>query len=178
MPDIGFIPLPYGCRDIRLYPLTGETPGTGVDMPNAQTLSFAEAESFDELRGDDGLVAIHGKGPAVDWELENGGISFEAVQTMYGGTITVTGTTPNQIKTYSKKATDVRPYFKVEGQSISDSGGDFHVVIYRCKATGDLKGQEKEGAFWITGAKGKALGRSSDQLLYELLQNESPVAIP
>jgi hypothetical protein len=176
--SLDFIALPYGCHDVRLYPLTGETPGTGVDLPNSQTFSFDEAEAFDELKGDDNLVAIHGKGPAVDWALDNGGISFEAVQTIYGGTITVTGTTPNQVKKFSKKATDVRPYFKVEGQAVSDSGGDFHVIIYRCKATGNLKGVAKEGTFWITGAQGKALGRASDQLLYDMVQNETQVNIP
>src|SRR4051794_6860410 len=100
---IGFTPLPYGLRDVRLYPLTAETPGAGVDLPNGRTLTFAEAESFDELRGDDGLVAVHGKGPSVDWELEEGGISLAAVQVIYGGTITTTGTTPNQVQKFTKK---------------------------------------------------------------------------
>ncbi len=175
---ISFIPLPYGLRDVALYPLTGETPGTAVHIPNNQTFAFAEAEQFDELRGNDGFVAIHGKGPQVDWELDHGGISFQAVQTMYGGTITTTGTTPNQKTTYAKKSTDVRPYFMVEGQAISDSGGDFHAKLYRCKANGDLKGDMKDGTFWITGAKGKAIGRSSDGALYDLIQNESVTAIP
>lgn len=175
---IGFIPLPYGLRDVRVYPLTAETPGSGVDLPNGRTLSFAEAESFDELRGDDGLVAVHGKGPSVDWELEEGGISLAAVQVIYGGTITTTGTTPNQVQKFTKKGTDLRPYFKVEGQAISDSGGDFHVVLYRCRATGDLKGELKDGAFWLTGAKGVALPRASDSTLYDLVQNESVTAVP
>lgn len=175
---IGFEPLPYGLHDVRLYALTGETPGTGVDLPNSQTFSFAEAEQMEQLRGDDALVALHGKGPEVNWELGNGGISLQAVQIMYAGTLTTTGTTPNQVTTLNKKNTDIRPYFQVIGQAISDSGGDFHVKLYRCKATGDLKGDMKDGTFWITDAKGTALGRVSDGAIYDLIQNESVVAIP
>lgn len=107
-------PLPFGLRDVKIFPLTGETPGTGIDLPNARTFSFSEAEDTEELRGDDGLVAVHGMGAAVDWELEAGGISFEAVAAMYGGTITETGVSPAAIKTFSKKDTDDRPYFRIE----------------------------------------------------------------
>lgn len=175
---ITFDPLPYGVRDIRVYPLTAETPGTGVDMPRARTLSFSEAEAFDELRGDDGLVAVHGKGPQVNWQIEQGGITFGALQVINGGTVTLSGTTPNQVSTYSKKGTDQRPYFKMEGQVISDSGGDFHVVLYRCRCTSDIKGDAKEGAFWLTQASGLSLPRTSDSKLYDLVQNESVTAIP
>lgn len=171
------VPLPFGLRDVKLRPLTGEVAGVGVDLPNARTFSFSEAEDFEELRGDDGVAAVRGLGSSVDWELEGGGISFEAVKTMYGGTITETGMTPNIIKKFSKKDTDARPYFQVEGQAISDSGGDFHVLLHKCRSTGELSGEMADGAFWLTGASGRAIGRASDRLIYELTQNETATAI-
>jgi hypothetical protein len=119
-------PLPFGLRDVKIRPFAPgtEVAGAAVDLPNARTFSFSEAEDFQELRGDDGLVAVHGQGAAVDWSLESGGVPFEAVKAMFGGTITETGVTPSQIKTFSKGGHDIRPYFQVEGQAISDSGGD------------------------------------------------------
>ena len=177
------IPLPYGIRDIKLTPYTDSaatTLGTGVDLPNGRTLTFSEVENFEELRGDDKLVATHGSGAQVEWELEAGGLSLEAVQAMYGGTITDTGTTPNQKKTFTKLATDSRPYFKVEGQAISDSGGDLHCVLYKCKATGDLSGEFADGAFFLTGAKGVALPATltgKTDVVYEFVQNETTAAI-
>lgn len=171
------VPLPFGLRDVGVYPLTGETPGTKVDFPNARTFSFSEAEDFEELRGDDGVVAVRGLGATVDWELEGGGYPFEAVKTMYGGTITETGTTPNMKKVFTKKDNDARPYFKVEGQAISDSGGDFHVMLPKCRATGELSGEMADGAFWLTGASGRAIARASDRVLYEFTQNETAAAI-
>jgi len=179
------IPLPFGLRDVKLTPYTDATAtvlaGSSVDLPNSRTLSFAESEEFEELRGDDRLVATHGAGPQVEWELEGGGVSLEAVQVMYGGTIGTTGTTPNQIKTLRKKVTDVRPYFKIEGQVISDSGGDLHAVIYRAKATDNLTGEFGDGQFFLTGASGTGLpcliaGPTLDAV-WDFVQNETAVAI-
>lgn len=179
------IPLPYGLRDVKITPYTdaGATTlaGTSIDLPNSRTFTFSESEDFEELRGDDGLVATRGKGASVAWELEGGGISLEAVAAMFGGVITSTGVTPAQVKTFVKKGTDTRPYFKVEGQAISDSGGDFHVAIHRCRATGDLSGEMADGAFWLTGASGVALPSlvpADASALYTFTQNETAVAIP
>ncbi len=182
------IPLPYGLRDVRITPFTDPTntayAALSIDLPNSQTFQFTDAEDFEDLRGDDKLQASHGKGTEPTWELGAGGISLEAWASIAGGTVTTTGVTPNQIKTYRKLITDIRPYFKVEGRAISDSGGDFHPVLYRCKATGDLNGSLEDGKFWITGAKGKGyslpatIGSIPADSVYDLVQNETAVAIP
>lgn len=179
------IPLPYGLRDVKITPYTDATAttlvGTSIDLPNSQTFTWTESEDFETLRGDDADQAIHGKGPALEWDLESGGISLEAYAAMAGGVVSTTGVTPNQIKTYRKLITDQRPYFKVEGQAISDSGGDFHTVIYRAKASGDLNGELKDGTFMIPGASGAGLGSkipASLDRLYDFVQNETVTAIP
>lgn len=176
-------PLPYGLRDVKITPFTdasGASLGTSIDLPYGRTFSFTEAEEFQELRGDDKVVTVRGKGADVEWELESGGVSLEIVAAMYGGTVTTTGVTPNQKKTYQKKANDARPFFKIEGQAISDSGGDFHVVIDRCRATDSFEGTLEDGEFWISGASGRAvasllIGRTD--VLYEFIQNETATAI-
>lgn len=178
------IPLPYGIRDIRVTPYTdagGSTLGTAVDLPYGRTLTFSEEEDFEDLRGDDKTITTRGKGATVSWDLENGGISLEAVVVMYGGTIATTGVTPNQIKTLTKLVTTARPWFKIEGQSISDSGGDLHCIIYKCRATGPLQGEQADGKFFITGAKGVGLPATlsgKTDVLYEFVHNETAVAIP
>jgi hypothetical protein len=179
------IPLPFGIRDIKITPYTDDTAtvlaGASIDLPNARTLTFAEAEEFEELRGDDSLVATHGAGPQVEWELAGGGVSLEVVAAMYGGTVGTTGVTPNQIKTLSKLVTQSRPYFKCEGQAISDSGGDLHCVIYRCKATDNLTGEFTDGAFFLTGASGsglKSMEAANLNKVWAFVQNETAVAIP
>lgn len=175
--------LPFGVRDVKVTPYTtaaATTLGTSTDYPNARTLSFSEAEDYEELRGDDAVKAIVGLGPACEWEMENGGVSIPAYKTMNGGTITTTGTTPAQVTTYNKKVTDIRPYFKAEGQSMSDSGGDFHVVLYKCRASGSMEGELADGSFWLTNASGAALPATLTgkvDFLYEFVLNETAVAI-
>ncbi len=179
------IPLPFGLRDVKITPYTTAAAtvlaASSIDLPNGRTFAFVEAEDFTELRGDDRLVASHGAGPNVEWNLEGGGISFEAVQAMYGGTIVETGVTPNQVKKLRKKVTDQRPYFKVEGQSISDSGGDFHIVVWRCKSSDNLEGTMADGEFMLTAASGKGLPSllASDlDYVWDFVQNETATAIP
>jgi len=178
------IPLPYGLRDLKVTSYT--TPAAtvlatpSIDFPYARTLAFAEAEEYEELRGDDKVVTTRGRGPQVEWEMEGGGFSFEAYKAIAGGTITDSGVTPAQKRSFKKKGTDSRPFFQAEGQSISDSGGDFHGVLFRCRATGNLEGTMADGAFWLTGVSGVALPSfvtAGLDDLYEFVQNETAVAI-
>lgn len=176
MPDAD---LPYGIRDIKLTPYTdaaGTTlDTTSVDLPYARTLSWTEKEDFNELRGDDRVVAQHGSGPSVEFEFESGGIPFAAFKVMAGGTVTSTGTQGAGKRVYSKKSTDQRPWFRVEGQAISDSGGDVHCILYKCKCTDDLSGEFTDGDFFLTSAKGTGIGDASDNL-YDFVSNDVATA--
>lgn len=169
--------LPYGLRDVKLYPMdSAEVLGTPVDLPASQTFSFSEAEEFETLRGDDRDVAIRGKGPKVEWELEAGGISLEAWEVLTGGTLTNTGVTPNQQKKLLKKVTDSRPYFMAVGQSINDNDGDTQVKVFKCKVTDSLEGEWADGTFFITSCSGEGIGNADDDL-YEISWNETAVTI-
>ena len=177
------VSLPYGIRDVKLTPYEdalGTILGTeSVDLPFMQTFSFSEAEEFQELRGDDKLVTTHGQGAKVDWSLEAGGISLKAWKVMSGASLTETGTAPNRQVRIRKKGTDVRPYFRVEGQAISDSGGDMRVVVFRCRVSGELQGEFSDGEFFVTNAGGEGLPLLDDanDLLYDLIQNEQKTTI-
>lgn len=179
--------LPFGLRDTKVTPYTtgaATALGTMVDSPNARTLSFAEAEDYEELRGDDKVVAIHGLGPSVEWEMESGGISIPALVAMNGGSTTTSGVSPNQVTTYKKFATDVWPYFHAEGQSISDNGGDFHVCLMRSRASESFEGELSDGSFWLTNAAGRSLPNliagPDEDLLYKFVLNETvtPITTP
>lgn len=172
------VPLPFGCRDIKIAPISDAgVVGAYVALPNSRTLSFEEAEDFEELRGNDKVVTRRGSGASVEWELEGGGISLDAWKIMAGGVIVDSGVAPNQKRVYTKKATDARPFFKVEGQAISDSGGDFHTILYRCRVTDSLEGSMGDAEFWLTGASGTAFPVPGTDVLYDFVQNETAVAI-
>lgn len=173
--------LPYGLRDVKVYTLDAAgVKGTAVDLPNARHLTFEEAEDFNDLRGDDHLVTKRGNGPTVNWELEAGGISLEALVVINGGAITSTGTGPTAKKTYSKKSTDARPHFAAEGQSISDNGGDLHVVLHNLLADGGVSGEFTDGDFFLTTCSGTgfaSLATADNGLVYEFVNNATATAV-
>ena len=169
--------LPYGLRQVVLFPLSSAgVVGTGVPLPASQTFSFSEEEEFQTLRGDDRDVAIHGRGPKCSFDLEAGGISMEAWQVLTGGTIAETGTTPAQVKKFTKKTTDARPYFKVEGRSVNDVDGDTHIEVMKCKITDTLEGEFADGEFFVTSCSGEGIGDANDDL-YIISWNETAAEI-
>lgn len=172
--------LPFGLRQVKLTPISeaGVLMTAEAQMlPASRTFSFSETEDFETLEGDDRTVASHGAGPTVDWELEGGGISLAIWKILSGGTVTLTGSSPNQVRTFTKKTSDSRPYFQVEGRAISDNGGDFHMVVYRCKADSDLEAELSNGSFLLTSASGKGYGNESTEELYKFTQNETATPI-
>lgn len=172
--------LPFGLRQVKLTPI--DDAGTLVTadaefLPASRTFSFSEVEDFENLDGDDVRIASHGSGPTVDWDLEGGGISLDVWKILAGGAITEAGTTPNVVRTYAKLGTNARPYFQVEGRAISDNGGDFGMVVYRCKADGDLEAELSNGSFLLTSASGTGFPRISDSKLYDFIHKETAAAL-
>lgn len=176
--------LPYGMRDLKITPYSDAAGSTlsaeVIDLPNMQTLSFSETEEFQELRGDDRVVAIRGSGAVVEWELEAGGYKLRVWEVMTGGTVTQTGIAPNRKWRLDKRSSDSRGYFLIEGQIISDSGGDLHAIIYRCRCNDSIEGEFADGEFFITNASGQGLPILDDanDMLYSIEINEtaSPIA--
>lgn len=175
--------LPYGLRDVKITPYTddgGTVLGTvSYDLPNAQTFTFNETEEYQELRGDDRLVATHGNGAQVDWSLEAGGISLPVWSIFTGGQMVVSGLTPNRVETLRKKGSDIRPYFRVEGQALSESGGDIVGRVYRCRCNDTIGGDFGDGQFFMTSVSGKGLPLLDDanDLLYDLIRHETKTTL-
>jgi len=168
---------PFGMREIMLEPISNAgVVGAGVMLPNSRKMTWTEAESFVELRGGDRTITSRGQGAVCNFELEGGGYSLEAYAVIAGGTVVTAGVTPNQTKTYSKNVDDVRPFFKATGRSLADEGGDFKVVIYRCRATGDIPGELSDGNYLLQTVSGQGFPSQevgAEGALYDLIQSES-----
>lgn len=175
--------LPYGVRDIKLTQYTdalGQVLGsTSVDLPYIQTLNFTEAEEYSELRGDDKLITTRGRGSMVNWDLESGGLAASAWAVFTGGSIIERGLTPNRTIELRKKATEARPWFRIDGKIISDSGGDVLVRIYRCRANGDITTNFVDGEFTTTQVSGVGypLLDDTNDLLYSIFRRETSSAL-
>jgi hypothetical protein len=150
-----------------------------VDLPFTQTLNFTEAEEFSELRGDDKLITTRGRGSMVNWDLESGGISIAAWAVFTGGSVIERGLEPDREIELQKRATQNRPWFRIDGKIISDSGGDVLVRIYRCRASGDINAGFTDGEFTtssVTGV-GYPLLDDTNDLLYSIFRRETSKAL-
>jgi len=166
-------PKVFGLRQITLVSIPA---GTTVALPAAQTLSFKEVLTSGELRGNDATVAIAAFLDKVEWTLESGGLSFDAIKVMTGRTVSASGTTPNQKNTILARAGDTYPYFKIYGKIMNDDGSDLHCLIYKAKLLDGLEGEWKDGEFFIQSASGIAVDDGSK--LYELVHNETATTVP
>lgn len=180
--------LPFGVRDIKIMPYTDLTATTlavaMIDLPYARQLSFAEVEKYEDLRGDDQLVTSHGGGPSIEFDLESGGISLEAWGALTGGVVTTSGLDPNLVKRVTKRVTDQRPFFRLVGQSISDSGGDLWCEIYRARMTDKMEGSFEDEKFMLTQGSGQGFGSwvpgDENGKLYDFVQHQAitPIVLP
>lgn len=164
---------PFGLRQITLVPLPS---GSAVVLPAALTLSFSESLISGELRGDDAVQAIAAITDKIEWSLEAGGLSFEAIKVMTGRTIAASGTTPSQKNTLTIAAGDTMPYFKIYGKIVNDDGSDVHCLLHKCKLTGGLEGEFKEGEFYIQKCEGVAITNGTK--IAELVHNETATTVP
>lgn len=175
--------LPYGIRDCKLTPYADEggtvLGDTSYDLPNMQTFAFSETEEFQELRGDDRTVTTRGRGAQVEWSLEAGGYDIMVWSILTGGQVIEEGLTPNRRVIMRKFSTASRKYFRMEGQAFSDSGGDVHSIVYRCRSNDAVEGTFADGEFFVTSASGLGLPLLEDNfdLLYDHIQNETATPI-
>jgi len=161
---------------------------TSYRMPIARTVAFSENEDSDTLDGDDkAAVAIQGKGATVTGTLEAGGLDLMCLSLISGAQLIESGIEPNVKRVVRKRASAPRPYFRVEGQAISNGGGDNVLRIFRCKANGKIAFDMKYGTFVIPSIDfmGTPMPGDTDDYAWELEYNQqrttlgsTPVANP
>lgn len=170
--------LPFGIRDARIYPLTGDTPGTGVDVPRIRTVDLGVESDSTELEGDDVRVAVHSFGKRMTGSIESGGLNLDTLVVLEGGSVSTTGVTPNRITTYIVRGNQSQGYFKIIGQMYGDDAGDLHLIAYKVKATSGPNYSFTNGEFALTTCDLEAVfNGESPSKLYDLVSHETITAI-
>lgn len=153
---------------------------TSYRLPIMRTLAFSEAEAFDTLDGDDkAAVAIQGKGATVDGSIEAGGLDMMCWSIFTGGQLIEVGLEPNLKRVVRKRGSDERPYWRVEGQVISNGGGDNVARIFRCKANGKIQSDFKYGTFTCPQIDfmGTPMPSDDSDYLYEIEFNQQKTTL-
>jgi hypothetical protein len=149
----GFGEIPFGLRDIRLTPWVAGALSTTLilDYPRIQTLEVNIARDSADLEGDDVRIASHSFATRIEGTLTAGGINLAVVAMLTGGSTTgPSGTAPAKTTTFILEGDDTETYFKAEGQSLADDGGDVHVTIWHAKATSGPNWSFNQGEFTVS----------------------------
>ena len=144
---------PFGLRDVQVKPVSGAF----VALNAAQVLSFVPLLDTARLSGGDKLVAVAAQITGAEWELSEGGVPFDVLDILIGGTLSSSGTTPNIIKTFIIDGADTNPWFVMEGRAISENvTSDLHVTLWKCKVE-KISWRMEQGAFVISECSGVAI---------------------
>ena len=170
----GYGDKPFGLHDVKVTNLAGDTQ---VDLPVGRVLKFKERVRSGELSGDDQIAAVVSFAEAVEWELEEGGISLEAYALMTGRTVSTSGGTPTETTTLTGDAAEAFPYFKIYGKSLGDGIDDIHVKIYKAKVVGGVEGSLQDGQFFVTKCSGVGIDDGSNGI-WDIVQNETADDLP
>lgn len=170
-----------GINDAKMSPITVDdstalTYGTAVDVPGITNIKVSPTFIEKELRGDESLLDQYTRLDYIDWSFENAILSLDALAILEGGTVTSSGTTPNQKQTHTVLNTDLPKYFKLEGKSDYTDMGDAHIVLYKCKCSKVDYSFVSEDYVKVS-ASGKAIGTTKDKKIKDVIYNETATAI-
>lgn len=174
MANKGYGDFLYGLRDIKITNMAGTLQ---EDLDAGQTLSFTPEITSAEQRGDDTVksqISFLSGGTAT---ITNGAISSAAMALMFGKTLTVAGTSPNETATMQVNAGDSLPYFKVYGQTWDDDTGDIHIYLGKCKIIGGGALEFGDATYVTYSLELKVLDDGSNGI-WKQIQHETRTTLP
>lgn len=167
----------YTITDLQVAPVTGDTPGTLIDVPGIRSCQITVSNDAVELRGDNALLSVVDQGNGLEFSLEEGGMDLDALETILGGSTTTTGTGGTEVRRWDLAADDARPYFTLVGVAPSDDGAnDLHVVVWKAKATGNFEVTLQDQEFATPTIAGRGVGRSDTKAMLSFIQHATPAA--
>lgn len=135
---MGYGEIPRGLSDLQVAPLTGNTPGTWVDVPGIRTLSFNMDADSDELEGSNQVIAKVMNPPSLTGSIELGRLNPAALAVLLNGSAETDGTTPNAVTTLDQTNEANMSYIQIAGQAPSADleGSAYRVILMKVLTTG------------------------------------------
>lgn len=175
--------LPYGLTDLVIEPLdASDTPsvGDGLKLTNGQTLTVTVNEDETTVEGYGVKVGTVYSATEADVELQYAGIDLDAEAAISGGTISVTGTTPNIVQTLNLGVEgQARPYCRITGRALGNNGGDAWLRVNKVRFSLP-KGGFDHKAFLQATLAGKAVvptAGAADGILITRIHHETATAL-
>lgn len=172
-----------GIDDAKIFELTEDsasalTYGSAVDVPGIQNIQLSPSFTEKGLKGDEKIMDYYIKLDLIHWSLHSAKVSLDVLSILEGGSITSSGTTPNEVHTYTVKDSSIPKYFKLEAKANYSAGevGDFHLRLYKCKAN-SVEVQYSTQDYAIISASGIAIPTTNNGNIKDYVINETAAAI-
>ena len=172
-----------GIDDAKIFQLTADdasslTYDSAIDVPGIQQIMLSPSFTEKGLKGDEKIMDYYIKLDLIQWAFHSAKISLDVLAILEGGTITSTGSTPNQVHTYNVKDTSTPQYFKLEAKASYSAGevGDFHLKLYKCKAN-NVDIEYSTQSYAIVSASGLAIPTIHDGNIKDYIINETAASI-
>lgn len=177
----------YAVEDAKIYELTGDpsggapTYGAAIDVPGIKVVGIGGSVNNTTLRGDNSLLDSFSVLENVEVSMEWAKLSLDAQAIMLGGTVTDSGTTPNQLATYARARTDKLKYFKIEAKTPVDGvdpvGGAAVLKFYKCIISGFPEGGLAEEDFQTQSVEIMSMPLISNNAWWDVIIQETSAAL-
>jgi hypothetical protein len=166
--------MPYSITDGKVYPYAAGVPGTAKDMPGIRRVEMEAQIEETEHRGDNQILAVAASFSSVDLTIELGQMNLDALAALSGGFVETTGTTPDQIRTLTRKSTDNLADYQIKAKTFSRTvdGGATWVTFPRCQWVGGPSYSMEDNEFPIIEVTCRAVPGASD-IIYIISQYEN-----
>lgn len=176
----------YAIEDAQIAKLTDDpaggapTYGALIDVPGIKGIDLRFDVQVAELRGDNQLLDVNAKVVGITATIQHAKMNFDLLPVWFGGTVTDSGVTPDQVADYGMLGSDVPQHWKLEGATpengIDVIGGDGHLILHKCMLGGGDIGFAEEN-YKIPGIEARAIPLTSNNKWWNVVANETVAAI-
>lgn len=164
----------FGLRDLKVTNLAGTLQ---EDLLGGQELMFKPEFRGGEQFGDDRLLSVISFIVGGTADVTAGALSSAAMAIMFGRTLTVSGTSPNEITTLKLSAGDNMPYFKLYGQAVGENGDDLHILLAKVKVMDGGNVDMKDNGFYAPAFSLRVVDDGTNGVA-RVVQHETATAVP
>lgn len=109
---------------------------SGYQLIGVKNMAVTTTMKTVDLRGDNTFLDTDSVLEALEFDVDIAKVSLDAIGIMLGGTVTDTGTTPNQHTSWSLLTQPVFSYFRLEARCYTADfpSGDIHIICNKVKA--------------------------------------------
>ena len=130
------------------------------------------------LKGDGKILDYYIQLDTIGFSFESAKVDLEVLAILEGGNLVSSGTSPNEVHTYTVGASSTPKYFKLEGKTNYTGGaaGDFHFSLFKCRANSVVV-EYKTQDYAIVSVVGIAIPTTNNGSIKEYRINETAATI-